>query len=327
MPTNVRLFVTLAGLCSIHHQVQQARHLLENASELMPKDTDIKFLLAKASLQAKEPVEAIAVLKDVPSSSGAPGEIPFIKGLALALAGQREAAAHEFSSAVAADSGNIRFLTAQAWTYQLQGHHEEALSALKKAQELDPRTPMVPYRMAVSYFYLRQYAQAVKSCEEAIGSAPRYDPAYLLMGVAELEQGDFRAALNAIQQAVALKPGAALYHRELGVVLFKAGSLKDSQREIEQALSLDPKAAQAYFWHARILASQGDAEQAIGDLETAVALQPNDPNAYSELAQLYSKNGQPEKAAAMLAKQKELKATAVSDDREGFLSDLSDPQL
>jgi len=327
MPTNVRLFVTLASLCSSHHQAQQARHLLENASELTPEDFDIKLLLAKVSLQAKEPIEALSVVKEVPSSRGAPGEVPFIKGLALALAGQPEAAAPEFSSAIAADPRNTRFLIAQAWSYQLEGHHDEALSVLKKAGELDPRAPIVPYRMAVSYFCRQQYAQAVSCCEEALRSAPRYDPAYLLLGVAQLERGDLRAARAAIQQAVALKPDAALYHRELGVALFKAGDLSESQRELDRALSLDPKAAPAYFWHARVVAGQGDTQQAITDLETAVALQPDDPHAYSELVQLYSKNGQPEKAAAMVAKQKELKETGASDDRQGFLSDLSDPQL
>jgi Flp pilus assembly protein TadD len=325
MPTDVRLIITLAALCAGHQQIQRARGLLEDANELAPGNPDIELLLAKVSLRAGEPIELQAVIKDVADDHGAPGEVALLKGIALALTGKPEEAATKFSSAVAADPNNTRYLITQAWGYQLENRHAEALSALVKARKLDPANPIIPHRMAVSYFFLHQYEQTADTCQEALRLDSLYDPSYLLLGVARLELGELGAAQKAIRQANTLKPTVALYHRELGVALFKNGGLAESKKELDWALSLDPKAARTYFWRAQVLASQGERKQAVTDLRFALTLQPNLVDAYSELARLYSADGQREEALLVLAKQKELKAEASTDDLDHFLSQLADP--
>jgi len=327
MPSNTQLIVTLAILCLTHGQAQKARHLFENASELNPDDPDIKLLLAKASLQSAEPVEALAVLKRVPPDHGKPGEVAFATGVAQALLGKLEDATTSFASAVATDPNNVRYLVSQAWIDQLQDRQDKALATLEKARKLDASAAVVPYRMAVSYFLLRRYSEAGELCEETLRLGPRYDPSYLLLGVSKLEEGNPIDAEAAFRHALALRPESALYHRELGVALFKKGSLKESRQELDQALLLDPKAAEAYFWRARVLAGLNKQPEAVADLETALALQPSLNEAYSELAHLYSAAGQKEKAAALLAKQQEQKGKTGSDDRNHFLWDLADPVL
>jgi tetratricopeptide (TPR) repeat protein len=327
MAHNVALIVTMAALCERYHQPQKARYLLEGANELRPDDPDIKLLLAKASLEAQEPVEALAILKDVPVSYGKPGMISFTRGLALALTGQEEQAEKELSEAVEASPGSVRYLVALAWAYQLENRQDEALKTLGKAREEDPQSAVVPFRMAISSFFLHHYDQAIQSCVEAIQLYPRYHAAYLLLGVAHLERGDLDGAETAIQQAIKLAPTTALYHRELGVIFFKSERLVESQRELDQAITLNPKAAQAYYWRARSLVGLGAEQAAIGDLETTVALQPDNRDAYSELARLYARTGQPQKAADAQAKEKTIEAASGSEYRHDFLSDLADPLL
>jgi tetratricopeptide (TPR) repeat protein len=324
LPTNVPLIVTFAGLCSAHSQFQKALHLLENASELTPDDLGIKLLLAKASLEAKQPVEALAILVDVPSDYGEPGEISYIKGIAQALTGKYQEASREFSAAVSAKSRNVRYMIAQAWACQLEGKHDEALTILRKAQVVDPENPIAPYRMAVSFLYQHKYSLVVESCLKSLQLAERYHPAYLLMGVARLQQGDLTAAETAIRRALRLKPDSALYHRELGVTLCKLSRLQESRRELDDALGRDPKASEAYLWRARVFTKQRKYHEAIADLETAVALQPNNGTAYSELHQLYSKVGQIDKADKIRAKLKETNASDP-DAHATFLSDFGDP--
>jgi tetratricopeptide (TPR) repeat protein len=327
MPANLKSMVTLAVICSHFNQFQKARYLLENASESLPEDNELKVMLAKTSLQAKEPVEAFAVLEGVPPDAAAPGEVPYVKGVALALTGRQKDALAQFSLAVSADSHNARYLIAQAWGFQLGAQHEQALDILNQAATLYPDSPIIQYRQAVSLFLLRKYQEAASRCDQAIRLAPTYDGADLLLGMAKLEQGDLAAAQAAVRQAVALKPDNSLYHRELGVVLFKEGDIAGSKKEIDQAILQNPKAAEAYFWRARVLISQGHQREAVADLETALALQPTLSLAYSDLAELYTKLGEPDKAAALLAKQRELAATPESEDRSYFLSDLNEPPL
>jgi len=325
MPSNVALIVTLAELCARHHQVQKARHLLENASEIRAEDPDLKLVLAKISLEGGDPIEALAVLKDIPADRGRAGEVQLMRGVALGLTGQLDSAASELSSAVQADPENPRYLLTQAWGYQLEGKHDDALSVLHQARSLDPRNPVIPHRMAVSYFYLHQYDKAVEACQAAVGLNSRYDPSYLLLGVAKLKLDDFHAAQAALERALGLQPDVALYHREMGVALFMAGSWEESKKQLDRALTLDPKEARAYFWRGKILARRGDRARAIADLELAVALKPGYMDAYSELAKVYAADGQPQKVLMILTKQKELKAESSSDDLDPFLSQLSDP--
>jgi len=324
MARDVPLLVTVAALCARYHQPQKTRYLLESANELRPDDPDIKLLLAKASLEANEPIEAFTVLKDVPDSSGAPGVVSYTRGLALALTGQEEAAEKELSAAVESAPQSAHYLVALAWVYQLEDHQEKALTELEKALKRDPHTAVVPYRMAVSSFLLRRYDQAVQYCNQVLGLSPRYHPAYLLLGMAYLEQGDPHEAEAAIQQAIKLAPATALYHRELGVVLLKGGHLAHSKKELDQAVTLDPKGAQAYFWRARSLARLGNEQAALRDLETTVALQPDNRDAYSELARLYAKAGQIQKADDAIAKEKAIKATDGSEYRRDLLSEQVD---
>jgi tetratricopeptide (TPR) repeat protein len=324
MPGNVQLLVTLGAMSYRYQEIQEARYLFENAAELMPDDPDIKLLLAKASLKGGEPVEAAAVLKSVPANSGKAGEISYTRGLALALLGKLEEAHAELSAALDADSLNPRYLVARAWVFQLQNRQDEAIADLVRARTADQRAPIVQYRLAVSYFLLKEYPKAVESCEAALRLSPQYDAAYLVMGRARLEEEENDAARVAFERALVLKPESALYHRELGVVLFKEGKLNDCNREIEASLKLDPKAAQSYLWRARVLVRQGDRQHAIADLETALALQPSLSIAYSELATLYQEEGQSQKATSTLARKKEADANSETAGNQHLLGDLHD---
>jgi tetratricopeptide (TPR) repeat protein len=325
MSRNVPLFVTVAEICTQHQQLQKARYLLESASELSPEDPDIKLLLAKAALKAGEPVEVIAVLKDVPASQGTPGVISFTRGLALALAGQEAEAQTELSAALKADPRSVRYMVALAWVYQLQDRQQEARETLVNALALDPHSAVVLYRMAVSSFLMSHYSEAVQYCEDTIRLAPHYDPAYLLSALALLEQGNADGAQSAVQQAVRIAPDKSIYHREFGAILFQRGQLAESKNELDLAISLDPKAPSNYLVRSRTEAGLGNDGPALQDLETTVALQPDNRAAYTELARLYTKTGQPQKAAEAQAKEKEIKTSSSLADRHEFLSGMANP--
>jgi tetratricopeptide (TPR) repeat protein len=305
IPDNPHLVVTIADLCFRHKEFQKARSLLQSAVVLLPDEPEVKVLLAKLSLLLGDPMEALAVLKDVPPGVGKSGETMLLVGEAQALTGHYQEAEVSVSKAVQADPESSRYMMVYAWLDQLRGRHETALATLRKARELDKQTPVIPYRMAVSYDSLQLTAQAVEACEEAIRLAPGFAPAHLLLGMLKLDQRDYQGAEMALGHAVALRPDSGPFHQAHAVALFKAGSLTESKNELDRALALVPTDAQAYFWRARVLARQGARGKAIADLENAVALQPNYREAYSQLAQLYLAAGEREKAATASAKQAE----------------------
>jgi tetratricopeptide (TPR) repeat protein len=321
---DIRVAVTLADVCMRYQQIQKARYLLENASGIASDNATVKLMLAKASLLAGEPIEALAVLKDVPPNTGQPGEIAMLNGQAQALTKQFDEASAEFYSALQADARNPRYLIALAWLKQLQGLHDQALCILRNAQDLDSESPYISYRVAISYFLTGKTGQAAEVCTRAIQSSPTFDRLYFLLGMIRLKQHRYELAQETFARAVAVRPDAALYHRQLGVAELMAKRSSEAQKQFDLALSLDPNDADSYYSRGKSLAEQGRPTNAIQDLEAAITIEPNLRQAFTELAELYSGEGQPAKASAMRAKANGLAASRSPDDIEEYIRNLQD---
>jgi tetratricopeptide (TPR) repeat protein len=327
VPDQPPLLIALARLCLQYQQLPKARTLLESAVELQPNDADARLLLANVCLHTGNPAESLEILKDLPAGTGKPGETMILMAEARALTGDPNLARTDLSLALEADPANPDYLLVSAWLDQMQSRFEPALATLNKARGLEGDKPDLLYQLAISYYLLGDFAHAADACAGVIRLAPRYDRAYLLEGVSELERNEMVAARAAIEQAVALSPDSALDHRELGVTLFKMGNLDASQAEFDRALTLDPNAVQAYYGRAQVLNQKGEPQKAIDDLETAIALEPKYTEAYAALAKLYSAHGQEQKAAAMLETEKKLEQSERPSDRKrGLLwQELSAP--
>lgn len=143
-------------------KVQRARELLEDANELMPHDSEVALLLAKASLMAGEPIEALAVLQGMAGADQKNAQRLFVMGQAKALCGDLNAAAGDLQTALNASPGDPECLAAYAWVQNLQGNFDGAITTLTKARAILPKAPWVPYRIAVSYYFQAKYDQAEK---------------------------------------------------------------------------------------------------------------------------------------------------------------------
>ncbi len=326
-PDNVRIMVTLADLCMRNHQVQKARYLLENASGVASDNVTVKMMLAKASLLAGEPIEVLAVLKDVPSDAGAPGEVRLLKGQAEALTKHFDEASADLLAAVQADPSNSKYLLALAWLKQLRGLHNEALCVLRSAQELDPDSPYIAYRLAISYFLTGRASEASLVCTRALRSSATFDRLYFLEGMIRLSERRYDLAAESFAHAVAVRPDTSLYHRQLGVAQLMGKHLAEGQAQLDQALTLDPNDADSYYWRGKDLALQDRRTKAIQDLETAITINPNLQQAFMELAELYSRDGQRAKAAAMRAKATSLAGSKSPGDIEEYIRNLQDANL
>jgi len=328
LPDNPQLAVTIAELCLRFHEAKEARKLLERVNEqLLPDSPPVKLLLARSCLLEREPVEALAALTGLPENVGAPGEVNFLRGSALAVTGKQEQALAALQAAVDAKPTSVQFLVGLAWAQQLQGLYPDALATLEKARQADPTSVIVPYRIAVTYFLLDRHQDVAKVCEDLIKNADRFAPAYFIRGMAELEQERFEAARSDLEKSVSLEPQSALFHRELGLVLLKLGELTESKKELDEALSIDPKQPRVYFWRAEVYERQGQEEEAIQNLQAAVAIDPAFVNAYRKLAQLYRKEGKTKESVEAMSKEKAFQDGQSKRDRDSFLIEMGYPLL
>jgi len=90
------------------------------------------------------------------------------------------------------------------------GHAKDGVGALKKSIRFDPYEPMLPSRMmllAIAYYFMRDYEDAVKAAREAIYISPSYPLPYRWLAAALGQLGRTVEARRALDDAIAVSPG------------------------------------------------------------------------------------------------------------------------
>ena len=221
--------------------------------------------LGAALLRQSEASALLAMLDTSALRTANPGEWYALRAAAERLLGQPAAAEHDYSAALARDSGNARALRGLARLDFDAGRQVEALAKAGRAVDADRRevdswllkgefelaagTPALaeeafhkavdlnPFRrearagLAQALLAMDEIAAAAREIESLAGVAP-HDPMTLhLRGELACRRGDETAAIEAWQQALKADPDHGPAQRALG-------SLFESRGQHEQALDL-----------------------------------------------------------------------------------------
>lgn len=95
------------------------------------------------------------------------------------------------------------------------GRNAEALKAMKHAEQLDPRSPLILQNLGRIYRFARQYDQAIFEYERSLRLDPEFYWGHLFLAFAYEERGDYANWLLHIQHAAQAK-GKAEVARQLG---------------------------------------------------------------------------------------------------------------
>jgi len=119
----------------------------------------------------------------------------------------------------------------------------EAVPALKKAVELDPKFALARSNLAVSYYNLNQNALAADSIRQAFELADRQtvrDRLHITTLYYDLGTGDVQKAIQSYQQWVELYPRDDIAKGNLASEYFLVGDYEKAASFGSQALQLDP---------------------------------------------------------------------------------------
>ncbi len=181
-------------------------------------------------------------------------------GLALAKAGDQEAAKVEYQKAI-------------------------ALSGGKKAP---------PYNNLGMLLYLAGNTDnAIEHFLKAIETEPDFAKAYMNLGVIRGEQKSYRQAIRLLETAIALHPDNSEAHNALGKIYYESGQTHDAIRHCQLALKLDQSNANAENNLGAILLGTGRAEQALPHLTRAISLSPEVPETNINIGLAYKQLGNP----------------------------------
>jgi eukaryotic-like serine/threonine-protein kinase len=172
----------------------------------------------------------------------------------------------------------------------------EAVPALKKAVELDPKFALAHSNLAVAYYNLNQNALAAEQIRQAFELADRQtvrDRLHITTLYYDLATGDVQKAIGSYQEWVQLYPRDDIAKGNLASEYFLIGDYDQAATFAQQALRLDPGSAAWYENLATAYIALQRLEEAQNVLDQAFARKLDDPSMHADLYALAFLRGEP----------------------------------
>ena len=167
---------------------------------------------------------------------------------------------------------NPNYPTAHHWyAYDLvaQGRIDEALTSIRRAQELDPVSLSINADVGEFYFFARKYDEAAAQCRKTLELDSGFIPAHQNLGLALAHDGRKAEAIRELTNAVELSNRNSYVTALLGYVLALAGRESDARAIIEELRSSSKARYVSPFHLALVHAQLGESDRAFELLEQA----------------------------------------------------------
>jgi tetratricopeptide (TPR) repeat protein len=228
-----------------NQQYDAAIQAAREATTLDPNNADAFAFLAEAyddkvplDPRAREAVQTALSLND--KSPYAHRNYAYI----LETEGDYRAAAAEYLKAIALAPALSPFYLDLGRVYYIKlDKHEDAVTALRRATELDPTSPLAHTELGRCFYSKGDYAGALDSLQRATAADPKYATAYGYLGwVYYFGLHQYDKAIPQFQKALELgrfsAGRTAEYYAELGWSYYFMGKCADARPAFQKALDL-----------------------------------------------------------------------------------------
>jgi len=180
-----------------------------------------------------------------------------------------EAAGSEFRRAIEL---NPNYATAYHWYagyLACLGRHDEAIAAIRTAQERDPLSSRIAANIGFILFLARRYDAALEGLDRAQELNPQSRTVELYRAMTYTQQGKHQEALAELQKYAEQGGERVLNDLELAYGLAMAGQREKARASLDDALSQASKSYVPPYATARVFAALGDRRSAFSYLNKA----------------------------------------------------------
>ena len=244
----------------------------------------VKVLLENHELNLAQKVLTHAVLV-TPDSAEAHAKL----GLLLANRNQYEDAAQELEHAVRLAPDSVEYSMELTGVLLLWQHYSSALEFLTAVKGRFEELPDYQYKVALAYYGLNLYPEAITRLDELARQHPEMDLAQYFLGNSYMAEGELNKAEPYYRKAIAINPKNPLYYKSLGELLRRQGSsrMDEAVKALSTALVLDAGDVQAKLGLALCYEKKKNYAQAQSLLEEVVQREPSLLPAHVALARAY----------------------------------------
>jgi len=195
------------------------------------------------------------------------------------------------------------------WFESTEDNLREALSASRRAVELDSESPVTHASLGLALFLSKDHEAAQEEFETALGLCTELFEAYYYYGRSCFAQGQFEKAAELFLQASQASP-ADFQALSLRGLCFRAlhreaearATFQQTLRKIEDHLQLNPDDVRAVYMKSGSFISLGDRAQGIEWSDRALSMDPEEPSVLYNVACNYALLNETEKALDCLEK-------------------------
>jgi serine/threonine protein kinase/tetratricopeptide (TPR) repeat protein len=148
------------------------------------------------------------------------------------------------------------------------GRIDEALNEIRKAQELDPLSPVIRANVGVIYYFGRQYDLAIAQLRKVLEEHPNFSVAHWGLGLVYEQKGMLSEAIAELEKADALgKHGSTNTIASLGHAYAIAGQRSKAEQILSQMNVRSKQEPISSYQFALVFAGLGEKDQALAALE------------------------------------------------------------
>ncbi len=175
----------------------------------------------------------------------------------------------QFKRAIALDPG---YATAMHW-YALSlagmGRHQEAITEIKLARDIDPRSLIINANVGWCYYLAGDMDRTIEEETNTLRLGPGFIVAHGYLAQAYLEKKLYDLAIEEFRQTVALSPGDMSRKAELGSAYARAGKNEQAQEILQEFLHAPRGNYVSAYDGAMIYAGMGKKQETLTWLEKA----------------------------------------------------------
>jgi arylsulfatase A-like enzyme/Flp pilus assembly protein TadD len=177
-----------------------------------------------------------------------------------------------------------------------------SVSKLQAALKIEEESLAVHYLLALNYYRLQDFPQAIRQFQRVIRLQPDYSLAVYYLGLAYGKRGDWDRAIAALKRALELDATNFSAAFNLGAAYLREKKVPEALAAFQQSVSIYPDYGAGHRAVGEVLLYQGRVDEAIGALRKAVSLEPNDRQGHLALAKALQKKGLHQEAREELRK-------------------------
>ena len=172
----------------------------------------------------------------------------------------------------------------------------EALPALERAAQLDPRRSSIFYALGLSHLAIGAPAAAEQAFRKTLATDPAHIGARLDLGLLLKNQGRQQEAETAWREGLTLAPGNADFANSLGILCRASQRHEEAEQMFRRAIAAQPRSPGFHNNLGLLLAATGRQDEAIESFRHSLALRPRDVPTLNNLATVLLATGDAETA-------------------------------